>query len=73
MKMLAGVFAIQLFVVDKTTEDTIIAETVFENNKVEMIELPKLIVPCSVSEGDTFYFVVAEGLIEVRCGKPEPS
>ena len=73
MKMLAGVFAIQLCVVDKTTEETVIAETIYEKNRVEMIELPKLFIPCEIGEGDMFYFVQTDGIIEVRCGEPEPS
>tara|TARA_B100000700_G_scaffold320593_1_gene418167 strand:- start:254 stop:475 length:222 start_codon:yes stop_codon:yes gene_type:complete len=73
MKLLAGVFAVQLCVVDKTTKDTVIAETVYEKNRIEMIELPKLFIPCKIAEGDMFYFVETGGVIEVRCGEPEPS
>ena len=73
MKMLAGALAVQLCVVDKTTKDTVIAETVYEENRIEMIELPKLFIPCKIDEGDMFYFVETGGVIEVRCGEPEPS
>lgn len=73
MKILLGAFAIHLCVVDKTTDTTIIAEAVFEKNKVEMIEIPRLIIPCNLKEGDVFYFIESADVVEVRCGEPEPS
>ena len=73
MKMLTGIIAVHMYIVDKTTEHTVIAETVDTQGQVEMVELPRFVIPCELSEGDMFYFLEASGVIEIRCGEPEPS
>jgi len=73
MKMLIGMVAIYICVVDKTTNTTVIAETVKAQEQIELIEFPRFIIPCNVKEGDMFYFLEINGVVEVRCGEPEPS
>ena len=33
-------------------------------------ELPVLLFPCKIKEGDMFYFEYIDGVTEIRCGEP---
>ena len=44
-----------------------------KSGKSELVEIPKFFVPCEIKEGDMFHIVDVDGVVEVRCGEPEPS
>ena len=66
-------FCALLCVVDQMTAETIIAEVSESSGKTELVEIPKLIIPCDLKEGDMFHIVNTQGLVEIRCGEPDPS
>jgi hypothetical protein len=45
-------------------------EVTASDNEVHRFEIPTPIFPCKVQEGDMFYFVYHEDVIEIRCGEP---
>ena len=45
-------------------------EIVTSGDTVIYIELPVLIFPCKIKEGDMFYFEYIDGVTEIRCGEP---
>ena len=36
------------------------------------IDLPLILFPCEIKEGDMFYFEHVDGITEIRCGEPNP-
>ncbi len=66
--MLTGLFL--LGVVDQVHGELIIAEITTSENKVVQQDFNRGMFPCSLSEGDFFYFVYVDGVTEIRCGEP---
>jgi hypothetical protein len=73
MKNVICTCLVYLCIVDQIVDQTIIAESSNKAGEIEMIEFPKQVVPCSLKEGDIFHFINIEGVVEIRCGEPEPS
>ena len=38
--------------------------------QVEHMDLPLWMFPCTIKEGDVFYFTKKDGVLELRCGEP---
>ena len=57
-------------VVDQVYGQHVHAEVTNQEGVSESIDLPLWMFPCEVSEGDTFYFTKANGVLELRCGEP---
>lgn len=73
MKHFPCIFLVLLCVVDQVTNETVIAEVSESTGSTKITEIPKLVIPCELSEGDMFHIVNIEGVVEVRCGEPDPS
>ncbi len=65
--------AVLLCVVDQVIDQAVIAEVSEVSGKSKFIEMPKIVIPCSVKEGDMFHVINVDGVVEVRCGEPDPS
>ena len=61
-----------LCVVDQIIDQTVVAEASNAVGQIEIIQLPSVMIPCDVKEGDVFYVINEAGVVEVRCGEPEP-
>ena len=57
-------------VVDQIHNGEALVEVMSNKGKVFETVLPTLIFPCSISEGDMFYFGYFGGVTEIRCGEP---
>ena len=61
-----------LCVVDQIVDQTVVAESSNAAGQIEVIQLPSVMIPCDVKEGDIFYIINEAAVVEVRCGDPEP-
>ena len=41
-----------------------------DSNKVHYSEIPLVLFPCNIQEGDFFYANEVDGVMEIRCGEP---
>ena len=73
MKSLVYSAAVLLCVVDQVIDQAVIAEVSEISGKSNFVEMPKILIPCSVKEGDIFHVINIDGVVEVRCGEPDPS
>jgi hypothetical protein len=59
-----------LGMIDQIEGEYVLAEVTQQGLPTEMIELPSIIFPCEISEGDFFYVNSINGVTEIRCGEP---
>jgi len=59
-----------LGIVDQVHNDSVQVELSDIEGTVITDDLPLWIFPCEIEEGDMFYFVKLDGVLELRCGKP---
>ena len=59
-----------LGIVDQVHKDFAVVELSDSDGVISTTTLPKIVFPCSVSEGDMFYIVNIDGVVEIRCGEP---
>ena len=62
--------------VDRIEEQMVSAEITNRDDIGEYenvnIDLPLVLFPCEIKEGDMFYFEHVDGITEIRCGEPNP-
>lgn len=68
MNLLIGLFL--LGVVDQVDGNSVTAEIVGPDQRVENAIFPLWMFPCDVQEGDKFYVTKAVDVLEIRCGEP---
>ena len=56
--------------VDQVHNDIAIVEITDSTNSIVNAAMPLALFPCSIKEGDFFYFEYIDGVTEVRCGEP---
>lgn len=60
-----------LGLVDRIEDDYALVEYyIGDNDKVHYSEIPLMLFPCKVREGDLFYVNEVDGVMEIRCGEP---
>ena len=60
-----------LGLVDRIAADYAYVE--FQDNdtaEIRYVEIPLMLFPCDIKEGDLFYTTEIDGVTEIRCGKP---
>ena len=60
-----------LGVIDYVEDDIAQVEMYSDEYGTVNYSLPVEIFPCTIKEGDMFYFEYADGITEIRCGEPE--
>ena len=65
-----GMMLYILGIVDQVHNDSVQVELNDENGILTTEDIPRWMFPCEVSEGDMFYFVKLDGILELRCGEP---
>ena len=67
----ASAIAMQLVgTVDQIEGEIAVVEVTTENSDPFILELPVLIFPCEINEGDWFYIEHIDDVTELRCGEP---
>tara|TARA_B100000214_G_scaffold160993_1_gene115487 strand:- start:462 stop:680 length:219 start_codon:yes stop_codon:yes gene_type:complete len=56
--------------VDMVESGYAFSELTDKNGNIMEAEIPLLMFPCKVSEGDMFYIVHIDDVTEIRCGEP---
>ena len=64
------VFACLLGVVDQVHGLSVSVEINSADGNVQNLDIPTLLFPCEVREGDFFYMNNVDGVMEIRCGEP---
>ena len=57
-------------VIDQIEDDIAVVELTSTDSGSVTMELPIIVFPCDVREGDWFYFEHIDGVTELRCGEP---
>ena len=60
-----------LGLVDRIDNDYALVEyQLDDNDEVHYSEIPLILFPCDIREGDLFYVNKVHGVMEIRCGEP---
>ena len=60
-----------LGLVDRIEDDYALVEYYSDaRDKVYYAEMPLILFPCAIREGDLFYVNEIDGVMEIRCGEP---
>lgn len=68
MKILSSIVLLGL--IDSVQGRYVTVEISGPARNVEILEIPSLLFPCEISEGDFFHIVEVDGVTELRCGEP---
>jgi hypothetical protein len=58
--------------VDSVVGDYASVELSNSHGEIKQVEIPLLLFPCDIKEGDFFYTFELDGVREIRCGEPPP-
>ena len=74
MKNILAIFSILVYagMVDSVVGDYASVELSNSQGDITQIEIPILLFPCDIKEGDFFYTFEVYGVREIRCGEPPP-
>jgi len=64
--------ALYIGMVDSVVGDYASVELSDPHGRITNVEIPLLLFPCEVGEGDYFYTLEIDGVREIRCGEPPP-
>lgn len=69
MKLLTGLALLGM--VDSIESDYLIAELSDASGNINFVEMPIILIPCNIKEGDFFHIRIIDGVSEIRCGEPQ--
>ena len=72
MRYIQTILAVVLYIgtVDSIDSEMASVEVTVGDEKTHQFEMPTLVFPCKIREGDVFYFLYENDVTEIRCGEP---
>ena len=61
---------IYIGMIDSVVGDYAAVELSNHQGEITRVEIPVLLFPCEIAEGDYFYTFEVDGVREIRCGEP---